>query len=285
MLNKLLSAAIFLIALVATPAIACSSSAQYVAPSNFELVEMADAVGVYTPSRGHGADANPIGSVEFRLERIMHGSPPPTLTMVYAQLTDRHPRAVWQSELENPFLFHDYGGGCSRTSFDRGVPYLLILEQHREYGWGPVGAGGSRAKELYDPGSDWARTVDRYLTVRRLPPSAREAAFVAFEGDTSLSAQERGDIRNHLRTPSQWKPVSWLIERLDRVTRGEDPDIIMSGPIQWRLGNDARAILLTSLANGRKPEARSLFERLIATPGLPEIETEIAETYFATDDE
>lgn len=285
MFHKLLFAGILLFALGAAPAAACSSNSEYVAPSNFELVEMADAIGVYAPSRGPGIDRYSFGSVEFRLERTIYGAPPPTVTMDFAELTERHPLAVREDELESPFRYHDYGGGCSRSNFNRGESYLMILEQSREYGWQPVATGGSRAKELYDPDSDWARTVDRYLAVQRLDLSARAVALAAYEQDNSLSAQERGDIRNHLRTPSQWKSASWLIERLDRVTRGEDPDIILSGPIQWRLGNDARAILLTSLANGRKPEARSLFERLVATPNLPEIETFIAEHYFGTDDE
>lgn len=282
MRRKLLLLGVIALGATASPqAQACSSTSEYVAPSNFELVEMAEAVGVYTPVRGSPSEDLPFGEVVVRLVRSVAGSPPPELTLGFAQITERDGSISPDDELSAPFRFHDYGGGCSRSNYDRGSQYLLILHRDPARGWEPVGVGGSRAKELYQDGSPWARTVERYLTLAQLDPPVGAAALAALRDDRSLTPPERADIDNHLRTPSQWKPTEWLVGRYERLASGAPVDILTSGPIQWRLGNDPRAILLTSLLNGDHPAALPLFERLLDSPVLPPRERGLALLYFA----
>ncbi len=285
MLNKLLLAMILSASLLAKPAFACSSSDDYVAPSNFELVEMADAIGIYV------AEGVPAGAPEpalaegevplrlattFRLERALAGSPPTQLSPL-AFLYEPRPREP-EGDDDTPFRYHDYGGGCSSFNFERGSRYLLILSRGADSGWDTVPRGGGRAKMRYQEGSSWARTVDRYIGVRALEPRARHAALVAIldsgrdAGGAPVSPLELTDIDNHLRTPSQWKPTAWLVERYERVVRGDPVDILLSGPIHWRLGDDARAILLISLAEGHHPGALPLFDQLLSRSELPVFE-------------
>lgn len=260
---------------------ACSSSSDYVAPSNFELVEMADAIGIYAPVSGSSSEDFPFGRVDFRLERQVKGDPPSTLTVTFAQMSERHRLASREGELEKPFRYHDYGGGCSRVNFDRGESCLLMLDRDADHGWQPVPDGGSRAKELYGSGSDWSGTVDRYFAIQRLDPAAQGQALAAAREDAALSPQQRADIDHHLRTASQWKPTSWLVERYERAARGEAVDILLSGPIRWALGDDPAAFLLTSLANGHHPDALPLFERLLDAPGLPARQRGLVLRYLA----
>jgi hypothetical protein len=273
----------------ASVASACSSTTQHVAPSNFELVQMADAIGIYTAHSGSDFGELPFGNLTFRLEQTISGGPPVELGLGFAQLGDPEGSSPSSEELEKPFKFHDYGGGCSRTGFDRGGRYLMILRRGDDSGgWAPIHYGGSRSKEAFGGvGSAWALTVGRYVALKALDPAQQRAVLARMldRGEdpdgVALSALERADIDHHLRTPSQWKPTSWLVERYERAARGEEVDILLSGPIQWELRNDPRTTLLTSLANGSHPEALPLFKRLLTLPGLPARERGLALLYLA----
>jgi hypothetical protein len=285
--------------LAATSAAACSSSRDYVAPSNFELVQMAEAVGIYVaeapppapaPVAAAGTDTQVIGGfgdpVIFRLERTLAGAPPATLSLLLAGMIDPRPHDPDDADL--PFRFANYGGGCSALTFERGARYLMILKRETDGHWYPVHYGGSRATEDYgSDASPWARTVRRYLALRALHPAAQTAALVAMRDSgrdrdgTPLLPVERADIVQHLRAPSQWKPTEWLLDRYERASRGEAVDIDLSGPIQWDLRNDARLTLLTSLANGHHPAARALFERLLETPASGGRDLALALHYFS----
>jgi hypothetical protein len=260
--------------LAARPASACGSSDDYVAPSNFELVRMADAIGIYTAVSGNTGPQYIFGNVTFRREQALKGAPPAELTLDMAVLGD--PDSGDRIDLEPAFLNPDYGGGCSRVGFERGGRVLMILERGANGDWYPVPyVGGGRAKDDYEgENSSWARIVRRYLALQSLRPAAQLAALTRMRDSgrdrdgSPLPPQERADIAHHLRAPSQWKPTAWLLERYARAARGEAVDIALDGHAQRTMGADpARAILLMSLANGHHPGARSLIERLAGAPG------------------
>jgi hypothetical protein len=259
--------------LAARPAWACSSSDDYVAPSNFELVRMADAIGVYTAVSGSGGPDAIFGNVTFRREQAVKGAPPAQLILHFAQLAEPGPQPAAPDGIESAFRYPDYGGGCSRIGFVRGGRVLLILQRGPNGDWQPVTEGGSRAKEDYaGESAAWPRTVRRYLALQALSPAAQLAALTAMRDSgrdgTPLLPAEQADIAHHLRAPSQWKPTAWLLERYAQAARGEAVDIVLAGPAQWQMGADpARITLLMSIANGRHPDAQSLIERLAEAPG------------------
>ncbi|MEA3011981.1 MAG: hypothetical protein QOD42_526 [Sphingomonadales bacterium] len=67
--------------LAAIPAAACSSTDRYIAPSNFELVQMADAIGIYTAVSGSSGPDIIFGTVTFRREQALKGAPPAELSL------------------------------------------------------------------------------------------------------------------------------------------------------------------------------------------------------------
>ncbi len=260
--------------LAARPASACGASDDYVAPSNFELVRMADAIGIYTAVSGNTGPQYIFGNVTFRREQVIKGAPPAELTLDMAVLGD--PDADGRIDFDPAFLNPDYGGGCARVGFERGGRFLMILERGANGDWYPIPyVGGARAKDDYEgESSPWARIVRRYLALQSLRPAAQLAALTQMRDSgrdrdgSPLLPEERADIAHHLRAPSQWKPTAWLLERYAQAARGEAVDIALDGQAQRTMGADpARAILLMSLANGHHPGARPLIERLAEAPG------------------
>lgn len=278
-----------LAAMLATrPASACGSSEDYVAPSNFELVRMADAIAIYTAVSGNTGPQYIFGNVNFRREQVLKGAPPAELTLDMAVLGD--PDSGDRIDFEPAFLSPDYGGGCSRVGFERGGRVLMILERGANGAWYPVPyVGGARATDDYTgESSPWARIVRRYLALQTLRPAAQLAALTQMRDSgrdrdgSPLPPQERADIAHHLRAPSQWKPTAWLVARYAGAARGEAVDIALEGSAQRAMGADqARAILLMSLANGRHPGAQSLIERLAEAPGASGRELAMVLRYLA----
>jgi hypothetical protein len=273
--------------LAASPGSACGASDDYVAPSNFELVQMADAIAVYTAVSGNSGPEYIFGNVTFRREQVLKGMPPAELTLDMAVLGDPDPPGEG-IQFEPAFLAPDYGGGCSRIGFERGGRVLMILERGANGDWYPVPyVGGARAKDDYaGESSAWARIVRRYLALQSLRPAAQLAALTHMRDSgrdrdgAPLLPEERADIAQHLRAPSQWKPTAWLLARYAEAARGEA--VVLEGSASSNMGADsARAILLMSLANGHHPRARPLIERLAEAPGTSGREMAMVLRYLA----
>jgi hypothetical protein len=276
--------------LAALPARACPVRPDYLPPSNFELVQLADAIAVVT-AEAEGGDADH-PSVTFRVDRAVKGRPPARVTLGMAALGNRSPG--------NPDEFgmphgQALSGACIHMNFARGGRYLLFLSHSAGGGWQQLFYPFARVNEDY-AGEDtpWMRTVRRYLALQRrqLSAMAQLAALRTMltrgrgpAGET-LSLAERADIAAHLRTPSPWKPTVWLLALYERAERGavpEEPPAAAgaeseaersrrllhadpSRPAGPDGANRLRATILTALANGRHPAALPLFERLAAAP-------------------
>lgn len=281
-----------LTALSAAPAYACSVVEGYVRPSNFELVQIADAIVIARAVGGRPDEDDVVGSVVFETETVLKGAPPRRLELDFAGLGRPGP-----SDLANLAGSHPEGhaGPCNRATFRRGGRYLLFLGRGEEGDWGQLGYPFSRVNEDYS-GEDnaWMRSVRRYLALQQaLPPMEQIAALrrIAETGrqadGISVSAAERADANDHLSSISPWKPTAWLLDVYGRLERGEAftarPDAANreSGNLDevaaFLLGEGLpagpdgperlRLLVLGALAEGDHPEALPLIERLSAAPG------------------
>lgn len=201
-------------------AAACSVIGDYVRPSNFELVQIADAIVVATPEVAVGEDV-----VRFRVERTVKGAPPARFEVSMAAIGRTMPSSDDLST-SNP---EGYAGPCNRMTFGRGGRYLFFLGRAADGSWDQLGFPFSRINEDYrGENAVWMRTVRRYLALQqRLEPMAQldalRAALARGRDDEGLvlNAAERADIADHLASLSQWKPTAYLLRAFERVERGE----------------------------------------------------------------
>ncbi len=277
----------------AAPALACSVTPGYIRPSNFELVQIADAIVVATPEGPAGAGRE--NGLTFRVVTAIKGTPPARVTLGMANLGRTTPSDLADLSGSHP---EGYAGPCNRTSFARGGRYLLFLEQAADGTWYQAGYPFSRVNEDY-AGEDnvWMRAVRRYLLLQRdLAPMEQIAALTRMaetgrdrDGGT-LAAAERADISEHLSAISPWKPTAWLLELHARLERGEplpfgsrpdaangeggDADRLASFALGESLpaaptgAERERMLILDALAEGDHPDALPLFERLSAAPAI-----------------
>jgi hypothetical protein len=296
--------AALLLAARAATAEACSLAGDYVRPSNFELVQIADAIVIARPERriGRGDDSRLV----FRVEAAVKGAPPERIAL------DVELGRTQPSDLENLSESHPEGhsGPCDRTTFSRQGRYLLFLERAPDGSWRQLGHAFSRISEDYG-GEDngWMRSVRRYLRLQQTLAPMDQIAALRMMAETGrdtgrpLSAGERADIADHLGSISQWKPTLFLLDVYDRVSRderlafeprpdaangeggevdrllslatGEAPGSAAEGPRRERL------MVLRALAEGDHPGALALFERLWSDPDVDSAVRGIALRYFA----
>lgn len=277
---------------LAAPALACSVTADYVRPSNFELVQIADAIVVATPE---GPASGSDHGLTFRVVTAIKGTPPARVTLGMAALGRTTPSDLADLSGSHP---QGYAGPCNRTSFAQDGRYLLFLEQAADGNWYQSGYPFSRVNEDY-AGEDtaWMRAVRRYLLLQQsLTPMEQLAALARMAesgrdgGGVTLAAAERADIREHLSSISPWKPTAWLLDLHDRIERGEPLPFGSRPDAANREGGDAdrltsfvageslpaasagaereRMLILGALTEGDHPDALPLFERLSAAPAI-----------------
>ncbi|HEX8364349.1 MAG TPA: hypothetical protein VF702_06630 [Allosphingosinicella sp.] len=258
-------------ALGSVPARACSLAEDYLAPSNYELVQIADAIVIASAGpryRNSGGGPNVgDGGVVFRVLGNVKGAPPARV-----RLDDATLGSVRRSDLTNLSDVHPDAsrGMCNRYTFARGERYLLFLARGDDGSWGQLDFPFSRVNEDYaGEHSVWMRTVRRYLDLQRsLPPMEQIAALrrMADSGrdrdGSLLRGTERADIRAHLGWISPWKPTAYLLDLNARIERGEP----LPTPARTAGPAGERLLILRSLAQGDHPEAMPLFERLSAAP-------------------
>jgi hypothetical protein len=259
------------------PAQACSVEKGYVWPTNFELLEIADAVVVATAS-GEGRLPG-VPAVTFRVEERLKGSPPSRLALPHTHLGESSP-----SDLTNitEAFAHGPFGACYRKAFRKGERYLLIIHRNAQGGWEAGEIPLSRSGEDHE-GDDtvWARSVRRYLRVQREHPAdGRIAALARMLADgrdhdgKPLRPEELADIRDHLRSITPYKPTRYLIDAYERVERGQPLPYRAAGeaadgkpPMPAKPPREVKLRILNALAEGKHADARPLFDRLAAEAG------------------
>ena len=271
------------------PADACSVTSDYVRPSNFELVQIADAVVVATAVRGLTQQDE--SKVDFRVDKKLKGAGPQTFRSESARLG---PTSA--SNLDDLSTSHPEGhaGPCNRYSFRKNAAYLLFLTRDKDGSWRTAGYPFSRISEDYVEQSVWARTVRRYIRLQeRLGPVEEVEALAAMleskrgpDGET-LAATELADIKDHLSSLSPWKPTPFLLAGLDRVQRGQSPEFgIRPDSANGEIGPaadltrllldepppgpesiaDRKRFILNALIEGDHPTALPRFEAMLTAP-------------------
>ena len=276
----------------ASASVACSMDSEWVKPSNFELVEMADAIVIGTALQ-QLKGTEPYGpSIQFRVDQAIKGSGPVTVATMGRFWRDT-PSDQVNLQVAHP---SSYAGPCARSDFTKGGRYLLFLERAEDGGWAVVREAFSRTMEDYGgPDSVWTRAVRRYIDIEaRYGAMERQEALADLivvgkdRNGAVLTDTEIKDIKSHLSSLSPYKPTEYLLEAYARLERGQTPEHGVRsrdadrelGPAQAltdamfgdRLppsGPDLTSMkrhVLTSLVTGDHASAMPLFRRLQRQP-------------------
>lgn len=280
---------------------ACSPVQGYVRPSNFELVQIADAIVVAQPV---GQEQVPGGDrfdrkVRFRITQTLKGQAAGQIEVSGLMLGRTQPSDPREIVFSHP---EGHMGPCNRMTLSKGASYVLFLKA-RGPGYVTLGYPFSRVSEDY-AGEDalWTRTIRTYLRVQNgEAPMAQLTALEAIRDgllDKATPSHDAlalaADIDQHLGAPSPWKPTAYLLATLDDLKAGRPPryrprnaafdaeqssagaytDLIMrelgvneAKPAPPR--RDARqTALLEMLITGEHPDAMPVFDAL-AAPGAP----------------
>ncbi|HEY5724087.1 MAG TPA: hypothetical protein VIT45_17395 [Allosphingosinicella sp.] len=295
-----------LAALAASPAAACSLASDYVGPSNFEMVQIADAIVIATARREIKGEEDDT-EVIFAIDSAVKGTPPPSITLSEARLG--HPKP---SNLDDLSRAHpeSSAGMCNRYTFRKGGRYLLFLSRSPDRVWYDLGYPYTRTNEDYTGESDeWIRAVRRYLKLQqtRSPmeqlADLREMAATGRDQDgVRLSASALVDIRSHLGHPSPWKPTPYLLEALRQLDQTGAPGAGFRLPAIEETGlahmlaefatgsvpaasdsetDSMRLYLLKALVEGDHPAALPVFEALLAASKLDPERTGLALRFLA----
>ncbi len=270
---------------------------EYVRPTNFELVQMAEAIVVATAVQ-ETRNENPFYfTVTFRVDEALKGAPPKTLSLPSSLFGDVEP-----SDLNNLASSHPegHGGPCNRMTFRAGAQYLLFVQEFENGTWARIGHAFSRVSEDYrGEDNSWMRSVRRYLAMQREhDPLAQLVALEdmlksgkGLKGE-KLDSAERQDIADHLRSFSPYKPTEVLLAAYNQLEHGVAPAHGVRSPVADRENSAADAIareilgqpsredekwtaleqrlfILQSLVNGDHPGAMDLFRRLIKEDSDP----------------
>ncbi|WGM37779.1 hypothetical protein [Caulobacter sp. NIBR1757] len=288
------AAALLMLTLAAGRAAACSVTRDYVRPSNFELVAMADAIVVATAEGAlapSGRQGMPEG-VRFRVTATLKGAPPETVETAFAAIGQ--PVASDPTDLAAANA-EAYAGPCSRMTYARGGAYVLFLARDDKGALRVIGIPFSRTSEDYlGEASAWIRTIRLYLDVQRDgDPMAQLTRLETLRGELlargdALSKAQAADILDHLTSRSPWKPTAFLIQTYEALERGETPRYPLRGPEANKELGEAQALteamfgredgpfgraeqmnsVLQALVLGEHPGAGPFFDRLVASPTL-----------------
>lgn len=285
-MRKLLAAAAALLGFAgsASPAPACSVRPDYVRPTNYELVQLADAIVIAAAGDPASQDR-----LTFSVAEPLKGSAPDRLPLRRAVL-----RPVLPSNLDDLSSSHREGhaGPCNRMSFAKGASYVLFLARSADGQWMQLQYPFSRINEDYaGEATPWMRSVRRYVRLqKRLAPMQQ---LEALERMVATGRDDRGeelrlaeieDIRDHLSSLSPYKPTAYLLQAYAAASSGRAPKHGMRPRTadleQSRAQLATRALfgdlnppplraeqpegrILAALATGDHPGARPLFARLL----------------------
>ncbi|MFT4254638.1 MAG: hypothetical protein QM608_19395 [Caulobacter sp.] len=244
---------------------ACSTVPGYVRPSNFELLQIADAVVVATP-----VSAPPLAAraesfdwpIRVRVTESLKGGLSGEVEIrgvVLGRTVRSDPGDVAFSHPEG------HNGPCNRITLAKGGSYLLMLGRRGE-SLNVLGYPFSRVNEDYaGPDSPWSRMVRTYLDILRDPdPMARLARLEALKARldakpdrTPYEAMLARDIGGHLGSISPWKPTPFLLAAYDDLKAGRPPRYAPRDPAFDAEQSPAAAFagLLMAAVDGDRPPA------------------------------
>lgn len=243
--------------------LACSPTPEAIFPTNFELVELADAIVVATAisvDEGSGSDG---GSVTFRVDRALKGEGPPIFVDGFSRF-----EAAYSLPFDDLTGSTGDGGSCVRNVFEDGKPYVLFLSRDASGVWRRESWIGSRDAEDYGgPDSLWIRAINLYLDVQTNPDRmAQREALVAMipelvrAGASDADRLLAADIRRHLAALSPFTPTQALLAAYEEMERG-GPLSLSTGP--YDRPEERRLEILFSLVRGDHPGAAPLFDRIL----------------------
>jgi len=287
---RLLAIALAWAALPLAPARACTLAEEYYPPSNYEAIQKAAAIVIATARGSSGGDF--LSQVTFDVDQTLKGSAP---AKIGASGYLREAKPLRRADPGEPVLV-GLGGPCGGGSYEKGRKYILLVEKDEA---GEVNSWGVQGLQLTDAprGSELAvplRTVRRYLRLQASKPPMEQLSTLwrlqrtglGLDGER-LRPAEVADIRDHLSSVSPWKPTPFLIAVYQALESGEHQGE-GAAPREWNPQWGARYLLdskrreggfvpayqrrrvLLALATGDHPDARPMFESMIAErPGDP----------------
>lgn len=296
---------------------ACSMSKGFVAPTNFELVERAEAIVVAKATKQvKGKDRGKI--IYFEVTNIIKGAPPKIIKTNWGYFGKVEPSDP--NDISSPHP-DSWTGACSRQTFKKGNEYLLFLSS---YDGGELGIGVSayaRDREDYaGANSLWATTVDYYVEVQKtkdryaqLETLANKYEALKLAAPDSDGGKLAKDIAGHFKSYSPYKPTQYLLNAYTKLDTGKPLSFPVRHPGADKEGGDVAAIsdalfaliddpsekttnngfstqeqklfILWSLANGKHPEAKAFFKELVTKESLSPATLGAATAYLASNKE
>jgi hypothetical protein len=294
---RFLFAALVVCCLNAAQAFACSVTSDYVRPTNYELVQMADAIVVATAMKGIKTALRDFNAVQFRIDKIVKGSIAMSTTFAAGSPATSEYRGTPSDPTDisgpNP---EAYAGPCNRMTLTLGKQYVVFLIKGDDGAFYQLGRAFSRVNEDYfGDESLWMRTIRTYLDLQgRYGPMEQLDALDALmqsklkEPRTATALAEAADILDHLRSRSPWKPTAFLVRTFETLERGEGPKYGVRSAAADREMSVAQDLtdamfgqpkppdklsleqeknfVLRALVLGNHPGATPLFDRLISAP-------------------
>lgn len=215
--RRLVSLAAFTLA---TPAVACSVTADYRVPTNLELATNAELVLLgRVVGEVEGADSWDKRLLVEPVRAIKGEVPEGTVSVARAGLVpeDRPDFGI----LSNPYELNQahplsYIGGCIRYMFPRGTTALFFLERAPDgEGWRPSGGPFSRwAEDVLSEEAPWLMLTQLYVEVAAAPEGERKAmleaerAELAAMDDDPVARLIAADIARQMEGPNPtWHEV------------------------------------------------------------------------------
>ncbi|AAK22785.1 hypothetical protein EIB18_04300 [Caulobacter vibrioides] len=215
---------------VPVAALGCSPVQGYVRPSNFELVQIADAIVVAEAIGVRNASDEDFfkRKVVFRVAQPLKGEAGNEIEVSSLSVGKTQPSDP--DEILEPHP-EAYRGACNRITVAKGGTYVLFLRKVED-SYASLGYPFSRINEDYaGEASPWMLTIRTYLRLQNSEqPMAQLATLERMQAELlAKTTPTRGeqaqamDIAMHLGAPSPWKPTAYLLAAYDDVKAGRPP--------------------------------------------------------------
>jgi len=312
---KKLLLTLVLMAFAPVQAFACSPNPGYVRPSNFELIQLADAIVIarttgreYTEKTESGYEYS---VVPASLVKTLKGSDVPAelkLTMNLGETTPSDPDELLAPHPEAMM------GPCNRYSVAPATDYVIFLQQDSERGWQIFNwfPFTRIVEDYHGDESPWMKAIRYYLEVQSgHDPMGQLAALERryndiLENDTATPYEKALalDIANHLMSRSPYKPTEYLIASYKALSEGKALPFSLRPPSADKEDSDAQRLtdmlfgvedapfdnkarmdfILWSLANGEHPTAKPFMLSLLKANSASAASVGAAVQYLARHD-